>query len=63
VFCVNVDHTTLMRLVAERVTDNKVLRLVRQFLTAGIVERHGDLTASLTGTPQGGLCAAAHKSS
>jgi RNA-directed DNA polymerase len=44
-----------MRLVAERVADNKVLRLVRQFLTAGIVERHGGLAASLTGTPQGGV--------
>ncbi len=51
----NVDHQVLMGLVAERVTDRKVLRLVRGFLRAGIVEQHGGLVASLTGTPQGGV--------
>jgi len=44
-----------MGLVEERITDRKVLRLVRAFLRAGIVEQHGGLTASLTGTPQGGV--------
>ena len=33
----NVDHQVLLDLVAERVTDRKVLRLVRGFLRAGIV--------------------------
>ena len=33
----NVDHQVLLGLVAERVTDRKVLRLVRAFLRAGIV--------------------------
>ncbi len=51
----NVDHQVLMGLVEERITDRKVLRLVRAFLRAGIVEQHGGLTASLTGTPQGGV--------
>jgi RNA-directed DNA polymerase len=51
----NVDHQVLMGLVAERVTDRKVLRLVRGFLRAGIVEQHGGFAASLTGTPQGGV--------
>ena len=37
-----------MGLVAERVTDRKVLRLVRGFLRAGIVEQHGGFAASLT---------------
>ncbi|WP_432044314.1 reverse transcriptase domain-containing protein, partial [Streptomyces cadmiisoli] len=50
----NVDHQVLMGLVEARITDRKVLRLVRAFLRAGIVERHGGLAASLTGTPQGG---------
>jgi RNA-directed DNA polymerase len=44
-----------MNLVAERVTDRKVLRLVRGFLRAGIVAQHGGFAASLTGTPQGGV--------
>jgi RNA-directed DNA polymerase len=51
----NVDHQVLMGLLEERITDRKVLRLVRAFLRAGIVEQHGGLTASLTGTPQGGV--------
>jgi RNA-directed DNA polymerase len=51
----NVDHQVLIGLVAERITDRKVLRLVRAFLRAGIVEQHGGFAASLTGTPQGGV--------
>jgi RNA-directed DNA polymerase len=51
----NVDHQVLMGLVEERITDRKVLRLVRAFLRAGIVEQHSGLTTSLTGTPQGGV--------
>ena len=51
----NVDHQVLMDLVAERVGDRKVLRLVRSFLRAGVVEQHGGFAASLTGTPQGGV--------
>ncbi len=51
----NVDHQILMGLVAERITDRKVLRLVRAFLRAGIVEQHGGFVDSLTGTPQGGV--------
>ncbi|WP_331758516.1 group II intron reverse transcriptase/maturase [Nocardia sp. NBC_01377] len=51
----NVDHQVLMGLVAERVTDRKVLGLVRAFLRAGIISEHGGFAASLTGTPQGGV--------
>ena len=51
----NVDHQVLMGLVAQRVSDRKVLRLVRAFLRAGVVEQHGGFAASLTGTPQGGI--------
>lgn len=51
----NVDHQILMGLVEQRVSDRKVLRLVRAFLRAGVVERHGGFAASLTGTPQGGI--------
>jgi RNA-directed DNA polymerase len=51
----NVDHQVLLGLVAERITDRKVLRLVRGFLRAGIIAQHGGFAASLTGTPQGGV--------
>ncbi|MGK5529485.1 group II intron reverse transcriptase/maturase [Streptomyces sp. URMC 129] len=50
-----VDHHVLMDLVAERIKDRKVLRLVSAFLRAGIVELHGGFADSLTGTPQGGV--------
>ncbi|MEU4863404.1 reverse transcriptase domain-containing protein [Kitasatospora aureofaciens] len=51
----NVDHHVLMDLVGERVKDRKVLRLVSAFLRAGVVELHGGLAETLTGTPQGGV--------
>jgi RNA-directed DNA polymerase len=51
----NVDHQILVGLVADRIADRKVLRLVRGFLRAGIIEQHGGFAASLTGTPQGGV--------
>lgn len=50
-----IDHQRLMSLVEQRVADRKVLRLVRAFLRAGVIEAHGGFAASLTGTPQGGV--------
>ena len=43
-----------MEQLRRRVTDKRVLRLVRQFLAAGIM-RHGSLTATPSGTPQGAI--------
>ena len=51
----NVDHQILIGLVGERVSDRKVLHLVRAFLRAGVVRQLGGFAASLTGTPQGGI--------
>src|SRR3974390_2235526 len=48
-----VNHDILMGLVAKRVTDKRVLRLIRGFLTAGVLER-GLVSPSEEGTPQGG---------
>ena len=48
-----VNHDRLMAAVAKRVDDKRVLRLIREFLTAGVLI-DGLLEASLQGTPQGG---------
>lgn len=50
----NIHHGRLLRLVRQRVTDRKVVQLVRAFLKAGVM-RQGGLAATLTGTPQGGI--------
>jgi RNA-directed DNA polymerase len=47
-------HDVLVKLVAERVADGKVLRLLRQFLEAGVL-RDGRFEPTLTGVPQGGV--------
>ena len=49
----SVHHGLLMEQLRRRVTDKRVLRLVRQFLGAGVI-RHGFLTATPSGTPQRG---------
>jgi RNA-directed DNA polymerase len=48
-----VNHDILMGLVAKRVTDKRILRLIRGFLTAGVLEG-GLVSPTEEGTPQGG---------
>ncbi len=49
-----VDHDWLMKFLAHRIADPVLLRVIRRFLKAGVLEE-GRLYASEAGTPQGGL--------
>src|ERR1700676_1991294 len=48
-----VNHDGLMARVAARLSDKRVLRLIRAFLKAGVME-DGSVSPSVEGTPQGG---------
>jgi len=48
-----VNHDILMGLIAKRVTDKHILKLIRSFLTAGVLEG-GLVGPTEEGTPQGG---------
>jgi RNA-directed DNA polymerase len=48
-----VNHDILMGLVAKRVTDKRILKLIRGFLAAGVLEG-GLVSPTEEGTPQGG---------
>ena len=55
-----ISHSALMDRVRARIGDKRVLALVKAFLKAGILTERGTTQDTITGTPQGGLCAAAH---
>jgi RNA-directed DNA polymerase len=48
-----VNHDRLMAQIAKRVDDKRLLKLIREFLNAGVME-NGLLSPSVEGTPQGG---------
>ena len=49
-----VDHDWMLRFLEHRIADRRVLRLVRKWLTAGVVEG-GQKSDVLVGTPQGAV--------
>jgi len=50
----NVDHDWMMRMLGEKVADKNLLKIIRKFLKAGVMEE-GEFYPTEEGTPQGGL--------
>ena len=55
----SINHDKLLLLVEQRITDRKVLKLIKGWLKAGVMEG-GQYSESTVGAPQGGLCRARH---
>ena len=51
----NVDHKWMVRMLQERIDDRALIRLIKKWLKAGILETDGKVIHPVTGTPQGGV--------
>ena len=51
----NIDHEWMMRMLEQRISDGAILRLIKKWLKAGILEETGEVIDPVTGTPQGGV--------
>ena len=51
----HIDHQWLLKMLARRVDDQALLRLIAKWLKAGVLETDGKVVHPSTGTPQGGI--------
>jgi RNA-directed DNA polymerase len=49
------DHEQIIEKVNRKISDGSVLKLIKQFLKAGIM-KNGEYAQTLAGSPQGGVC-------
>jgi group II intron reverse transcriptase/maturase len=51
----SIDHAWMMRFVEHRIGDRRILRLIRNWLTVGIVDETGQRQPATLGSPQGAV--------
>jgi group II intron reverse transcriptase/maturase len=51
----NINHEWLVKMLEQRVEDRKLIRLIKKWLNAGILEIDGKILNPITGTQQGGI--------
>jgi RNA-directed DNA polymerase len=51
----SVNHDWMVRMLQERIDDRALLRLIKKWLKAGILDTDGKVIHPATGTPQGGI--------
>lgn len=51
----NLSHEWLMRMLGERIDDQAILRLIKKWLKAGVLDTDGKVLRPEGGTPQGGI--------
>ena len=50
-----IDHEMLIEMLSLRIADKQLLRLIKKWLKAGVLETNGEVTHPETGSPQGGV--------
>ena len=51
----NIDHDRLIELLSLRIADQSLLRLIKKWLKAGVLDTNGKVIHPASGTPQGGI--------
>lgn len=51
----NINHEWLIKMLKQRIDDKELIRLIRKWLKAGILEEDNEIVYPKSGTPQGGI--------